>query len=105
MVREHRKSTWQKLRSKLRNLWVPEIRNDLDIHIARYRKSGGFDDLAGVAFVYKKEEIYTMSDSDPCGSPREVTDYFYPLSNRYVSEFNVLDVFQSKHLCCMRSTE
>ena len=115
--------SWQNIRSKLRNLWVPEVSNLVDIHIARYRKSGVWDDLGRVSFVYNNEEIFVIADSENWKYCVETfnayrlhvnqipeiraesiksgaidVSLFYELINYYINSFNILDVFTANNL-------
>ncbi|MFQ3226700.1 MAG: hypothetical protein ACI8RW_000076 [Porticoccaceae bacterium] len=115
--------SWQKIRKQLRDLWPKRVSNDLDVHIARYRKSGVWDDLGRVTFVLNKEEIYILSDSEDwdrcwqlfdmgrlyvnldsiaCAESDKLgyydVDRFYKLTNFYLNELNVSDAFESNIL-------
>ncbi|WP_394202364.1 SF0329 family protein [Marinagarivorans algicola] len=115
--------TWQKVRKQLRDLWSKEVAKDLDVHIARYRKSANYDDLGRVTFVYKKVEIYILSDSEDwnrcwelydmgrlyvnndstaCSESDKLgyydVDRFYKLTNFYLNELNISEAFNSNVL-------
>jgi len=115
--------SWQKIRNQLRNLWPTELAKDLDVHIARYRKSGVWDDSGRITFVLKKEEIYILSDSEDWDRCRDLfdmgrlnvnhdsiacsesdrlgyydVDRFYKLTNIYLNELNVSEAFGSQVL-------
>lgn len=115
--------SWQKIRKQLRDLWHPEIAKNLDVHVARYRKSGVWDDLGRVSFVYRKEEIFVLSDSEDwkrcwhlfdmsradlnfdsrASAQADQLGYydverFYELTNLYLNELNISQVFDSKIL-------
>ena len=111
--------TWQKIRKKIHDLWVPGLSKVLDVHVARYRKSGAWDDLGRVTFVHKKKEIYTLSDSidwkrcwdlfdmgrlyvnlDPKLSAKSDkegyydVDRFYKLTDIYINKLDVTKAFE-----------
>lgn len=115
--------SWQKIRKQLKDLWSPEIAKNLDVHIARYRNSGVYDDLGRVTFVLKKEEVYILSDSEDwsrcwvlfdmgrlyvnndstaCAESDKLgyydVDRFYKLTNLYLNELNISDAFGSNIL-------
>jgi len=115
--------SWQKIRKRLRDLWVPEITKELDISIARYRKSGVWDDLRKVTFSYKKESVFIISDSEDwerCVKEFQMyrlylnqdselikkadqlgyydVDRFYLLTNEYINDLNIEKVFETNVL-------
>ena len=115
--------SWQNVRKRLRDLWYPGVSKSLDVHIARYRKSGAYDDLGRVTFVHNKQEIYVLSDSDDWQKCCEIfdmprlyvnhdssnsneadklgyydVDRFYKLTNIYLNEFDVSKAFDENIL-------
>jgi hypothetical protein len=115
--------TWQTVRKQIQGLWVPGLNKVLDIHIARYRNSGVFDDLGRVTFVHKKNEIYALSDSEdwkrcwelfdmgrlyvnlePSASAEADklgyydVDRFYTLTDVYINKLNISNAFESNVL-------
>lgn len=115
--------TWQKVRKQIHDLWVPGLSKVLDVHVARYRKSGVWDDLGRVTFVHRKSEIYVLSDSDDWKRCWELfdmgrlsvnlepdksaesdktgyydVDRFYKLTDVYINNLDVAKAFESNIL-------
>ncbi len=115
--------TWQKIRKQIHGLWVPGLSKVLDIHVARYRKSGVWDELGRVTFVHEKSEIYVLSDSEDwkrCWDLFDMgrlyvnlepelavksdkvgyydVDRFYKLTDIYINKLDVTKAFESNVL-------